>query len=163
MNIRNWPLDRILQLPDCCFGRRYIVSCVAEAEAAATAWDISEVAFPEVGVIWDVQWWPDSVGSQSLGIRLALGDQLPTTLAQMTGLEQLIQGLGEWSLGRRRIPVGSDSIVILSRIKLPVRFGGRRLVLENGAALEAASKVAVAVTVSSIPTEVSDWLCSGRV
>ncbi len=124
MDIRNWPLDGIMQLPDSCFGRRYIVSCCIEVAATLKGYDISEVAFPEVGVIWDVQWWPDSEFPVSGGIRLALGDQLPTTTAEMTRLDQLIQGLGAWELGTRRIVIASGSAVVLHRIKLPVHFGG---------------------------------------
>ncbi|GAH58066.1 unnamed protein product, partial [marine sediment metagenome] len=94
MDIRNWPMDRIMQLPDECFGRRFLVSCSLAYADAGSTFDISEIALPEACVLWslNVAWYNEDTATHY--IRLALGDQLPATVAMMDALEPLISGLG---------------------------------------------------------------------
>ncbi len=163
MDIRNWPMDRIMQLPDCCFGRRFIISCTSLALAGTARWDISEVAFPESAVIWEVLAWGNGGYPDIHSIRLAIGDQLPTAVAMMDGLEPLFQGLGRQGISPRVIIGSIEGFLALRRLKMPLSAAGRRLVLEVQAAVEKDAEYTVCLTVSSMPKEVPDWLFSGQV
>ncbi len=80
MDIRNWPLDRIMQLPDHCFGRRWPITLLTPVVQTVTYYDISEMALPEKCVIWELVFYGYGVlGGELTGWSFALGDVLPTT------------------------------------------------------------------------------------
>ncbi|MBA7690503.1 hypothetical protein ES703_99032 [subsurface metagenome] len=162
MDIRNWPLDRIMQLPDCCFGRRFVVSCIVQAGDAAPAWDISEIPFPEKAVIWELVITMKGVSQEIDTIRLVLGDALPTTKAQVDALEPVFAGLGLQGPSPRLIHIGWISLLNLRRIRLPILAAGRRLILEATGLNGKTPIMTVALVVSSIPTEVPDCLLSAH-
>ncbi|GAH72945.1 unnamed protein product, partial [marine sediment metagenome] len=62
MDVRNWPADRIMQLPDHCFGRRWLVSVIGARSEIGPAFDISEAGLPEWTVIWNLTLWYIQVG-----------------------------------------------------------------------------------------------------
>ncbi len=160
MNIRDWGLGEIMQLPDECFGRRFPVCAGLLTSSAGGAWDISELALPEVCVLWNVVLWCQNDSEAILTVRLALGNQQPTSLVMMTALEALIPGLGVQGLDPRYIMVAPGFSMVSLPVRCPINTRGRRLVLEvisDGTALVYAQ---VVVEVSSIPTEVPDWLIS---
>ena len=162
MNIRDWPMNRIMQLPECCFGRRWLISVLPSATAPATGWDISEIPFPDKCVIWGFWAWFDRYGPQVDYIRLALGDQLPTTTAMMDALEPLFPGFGLQGAGPRAIPLTTYAIIHLTRLKMPVWAQGRRLVGEVQTTGTGEGAAQIVVVVSSIPTEVPDCLLSAH-
>lgn len=149
-----------MQLPDHVFGRRFAVCCHAEAEAEATVWDISEIALPEQCVIWQFVIRGVFVRASGDLVRVALGDQLPTTTAMMDSLEPLINGLGAQGPGPRAISVGGEASMMDLRLRMPVDAMGRKLVVELAAELTEAAAVDVYVVVSSLPKEVPDWMIS---
>lgn len=161
MDIRNWPIDRIMQLPDSCFGRRFSVCVNVDTTGSAVAWDISEIAFPEMCVLWEVAISANNYNfaPQLDNVRIALGDQLPTAAAMMNALEPLTPGLGAQGPEPRNIGAILGSFIFHMRI--PISAQGRRLVLEVTPSAEQDVKVSVVCQVSSIPKEVPDWLRSG--
>ncbi len=162
IDIQHWPLDRIMQLPDHCFGRRFPVCLCPSSSSDVPGWDISEIALPETCVIWDLVMWVELVTVALTSFRLALGDQLPTTTAQMDALDPLFPGLGHQGAEPRQVLFGAANVPIVSMLRLPVRSGGRRPVAEVIVAGPDPGYLDVILVVSSIPTEVPDWLISGR-
>ena len=162
MRIDNWGVGRKMQLPDECFGRRFLVSCSVEGADAQPAWDISELAFPEETVIWELQVYSCSAGADVASLRLALGDQLPTTAAMMTALEPLMPGLGLHGPDPRDIRPACDGEMGWNKLRMPIAAGGRRLVLEVTGAVGKSPVVTVGVVVSSVPKEVPEWLSSAK-
>ena len=160
MNIRNWPLDRIMQLPDSCFGRRFSVCAHVSTDDSTVAWDISEIAFPETFVLWEVAISQHYFGFTEFfdSLRLALGDQLPTAAAMMNALEPLIPGFGAQGPEPRYFMALPDYFAF--HMRNPISAKGRRLVLEATPLPEVNIDVQVVCEVSSMPTEVPDWLCS---
>lgn len=161
MNISQWPLSRIMQLPDCCFGRRWPVIFSGYETAGASSYLISRTGLPDMCVLWEV-WtsaifvWSDNlgfpVGRTTYGLRL--GDQLPVGLAQWREFEPLFPESEE-----------ADYILrphfVLRNIRKPFHAQGRRVVLHlNRNDIEQTSWN-VGLIFSSIPTEVPDWLISG--
>lgn len=161
MDIRNWPLDRIMQLPDCCFGRRFPVCLCAKSISGAVHWDISEVALPERCVIWSFNAWSGFAYYSIDFFRLALGDHLPTTTAEMDTLEPLFHGFGFQGAEPRNIPGGLYLRLAISDLRMPIFTSGLRPVLEVKSTTGANCLLQVVLIVSSLPTEVPDWLISG--
>ena len=161
MDIRNWGINKIMQLPDSMLGRRFCVSCAITATQGALVWDISEVALPERTVLWNVGVWSGVAGFYSEYFRMALGDQLPTAAAMMNALEPLVPGLGLQGAGPRQIPLYMANYNVLSNLKHYIPAMGRRFVLEVKAVDTKAIELVVVLTVSSIPNEVPDCLLSG--
>lgn len=160
MNIRDWPLGQIMQLPDCCFGRRFVVSVSSFLTGPGTAWDISELAIPELSVLWELMVSGGDVTLVDCGIRLALGDQLPTTAAMMAAYSPLIPGLGVQGPEPRLIQCSPRLCIHLVNVRQPIEAMGRRLVLEHLSGPGEVLHVQVSMVVSSIPTEVPDCLIS---
>jgi len=160
MNIRDWPMDQIMQLPDNLFGRRFGVFVALETESGVTEWDISELSLPNRCVIWELVYSPIKSPAYLETFRLAWGDQLPTTTAEMDLLEPAFHGLGLQGAEPRTITVDIDVLVHLDRLRMPVETAGRRLVLEAAPAADKSGKIQVGIVVSSVPTEVPDWLIS---
>ncbi|MBA7480460.1 hypothetical protein ES705_26888 [subsurface metagenome] len=160
MDIRNWGIGQIMQLPDCCFGRRFSVCCAAQSVDAAVVFDISEIAFPETFVLWEVVITNNMTGVVLLlaSVRLALGDQIPLNVGTMDVLDPLVPGLGlQGREPRYIVGLGSSNIF---HMRNPICARGRRLVMMIESHVERDVHVQVVCEVSSIPTEVPDWLCS---
>ena len=160
MNIRNWGLHKIMQLPDSCFGRRFAISCFVSSEQGAEAWDIAEVAFPERFVLWELSIWAPSGVVPADIFGLAMGDQLPTTAAMFDVLEPLIPGLGLTMAEPRDIVLPAYASVGIRQLRCPIEAKGRRMVLMLHASGETTKLLQVVAVVSSLPTEAPDWLIS---
>lgn len=160
MDIRDWPLNRIMQLPDCCFGRRWPVILECFRSAVGHDWDISEIAIPDLAVLWRVS-LTGHLGVWDSGyFRLALGDKLPTAVVEMNALEPVISGLGVQGAEPRQIHLTTYDGQFVMEFKQLVHAQGRRPILELFNLAEGASAVRVELVFSSIPTEVPDWLIS---
>lgn len=167
MDIRNWPLGQVMQLPDHCFGRRFPVCVFGHNIGLTEAYDIAEIAFPEQIVVWELMIAWSRYQAEEVDkydeIRLALGDQLPTAEADFLSLEPFMPGLGEQIPEPRTIVTGDVAVWHVDRLKYPIHTMGRRLVLFIEARETNSSSVQVITVVSSIPKEIPDCLlASGR-
>lgn len=156
MDISNWGLGQILMLGQRFFGRRYIVSVSLSNASNETKWDISELALPDVVMIWGIGIYGIGAVAQSSTIRLAVGDQLPTATAEMDRLQPLIMGLGLQGPEPRRIRIQSGSQMLMTELRMPVRAQGRRLVMEQVTIVGQVLDVICALVVSGIPKEIPD-------
>ena len=161
MDIRNWPMDKIMQLPDHCFGRRFVVSCYSVISGAATAYDMSELSLPDGFMLWEVVFFNTSAANKLLVVRLALGNVLPASPWDFNLLSPLLPGLGVQGADPRQITFTAPQTIAIQCIKQPFESGNRKLVVEVIASGVGSSYFGVSAIVSSIPTEVPDWLVSG--
>lgn len=156
MRIDSWPMDKVMQLPDCAFGRRFLVSCTVSGTDAGEVFDISEIALPERCVIWELSAYCDSLSSDLAHFRMALGDQLPADAAAMSRLQPLFNGLGLQGAGPRRIVMPYVGDMRWNRLRFGIESAGCRLVLEALAESGKVPVVTVGIVVSSVPREVPD-------
>lgn len=161
MNKKMLSPAQAMLLPDCCFGRRWPIYVTATGQNGNFAADISELAFPEVFVIWEVGFWPKLTYTQLLWFKLVMGDQLPTSSMQMWDLESLLPGVGEQGRSPREIKVGGQVPYFLRRLRILKTAVGKRLILGVMPNVAVAAGAAAVVVVSSVPKEVPDWLNSG--
>lgn len=162
MDIRHWPLDRIMQLPDSCFGRRFIISCSLSYTGPDNLFDISELAFPEQCVIWQLVVITTAGYDPDNSYRMALGDMLPAGTTEFNALEPLIPGLGLQGAEPRHIRLGAGSPLSFEQLRMPVHTMGRRLVVNFINVTSAQFGIIVGLVVSSIPMEISDCLLSAH-
>lgn len=161
MNISDWPLGKIMQLPDHLFGRRFIISCHARVAGEATVYDISEIAFPEIFVIWEAHFLTWETENTETTYRVAMADFLPALGPEMENLEPLFPGLGVTGPEPRYIYFKEYQRLHMSKLRIPVRASGRRLVVEMYNSFTFSSIMGLFLTVSSIPKEIPDCLISG--
>lgn len=161
MRIDNWGMGQVLELPDHLLGRRYLVSCSVLGGDNDAAWDISEIAFPEMCVIWEVRLYSVLTGADIDSIRVAIGDQLPTSTAMVDALEPLLPGFGAQGPDPRVISLSLNGHCDLTRLRFGLRTAGRRLVLEVTGASGKTPRVQCGVVVSSVPKEIPEWMGLG--
>ena len=162
MDIRNWGLDKVMQLPDWCFGRRWPIFCRVTAGEGSQLWDISELKLPDVCVVWEFGAWIARSSFEVDTFRLALGRFLPATAAQMDALEPLFNGLGAQGPGPRQIDAHRSGQLRMENLRMPVQAQGKNLILEATEATDKSGTIQVYIVISSIPTEVPDWLALGQ-
>jgi len=162
MDIRNWPMDKIMSLPDWCFGRRWPIGLQAALPGPPPEFDIAELALPETTVIWEVLVNNLTTIASSIVFTLALGDQLPATNAAFNECELVFPGIESTTGVRGAVEITERGGCSLVRLRMPVAAAGRRFVGRFVRNVAASTGGTAIIVVSSIPTEVPDWLISGH-
>ena len=160
MDISNWGVDRILSLPDCCFGPRFLVAVSHHSTSSSTFWHLSEIALPEKFVIWEFYLITADRSTNVDYARLAIGDTLPTSSAEMDAHEPLFSGLGFVGFRPRRIHLSVPAPIFFRKLRQPVSAGGRRIILEVSTGGSTTTDVLMGIVVSSFPKDIPEWLFS---
>ena len=161
MRIDDWPINKIMQLPDWCFGIKYAVSVEAFAANDSFAYDISEIALPETMVIWQILIVPITFSAFTNYVRIGLAQNLPATEAEFMELQPLINGMGAQGPGPRQIQLNIYSAGQSIMLRQPVHTASRKLALLTYAAVDENCWVRVVIIISSVPKEIPDWLNLG--
>ena len=164
MNIQNWGIGQILQLPDHAFGRQYPIWVARISASGGAGRDISEIGFPNVAVVWGFGWWVwtpyTEANKAEARIKLGLANDLPATAAAMDRLQPLFPGLGDHGAALRDIYIGDAGSSMWIPMRTVLNAQGQKLVIEVDAASNTDVRVMVCVVVSSVPREVPDWMIS---
>jgi len=156
MDIRGWPIDRVMQLPDCCFGPRFVVSVSGAQDGVGDTFGISDIAFPSQCVIWEYSIYFGDIHGDGEYYRLALAMDVPETVAEFSNLEPLFHGWGLPGIGPGQLWQGYGQNFAMRRLKILKDMQSRRLVLQcHGVAL-ATVDVFAAVVVTSLPNDIPD-------
>ena len=161
MDISKWSLDKIMELPDWVFGKRWWVGTYIGTSGASTSYFMIEESVPDKFVLWDVL--VNVVGSAAaikvnLSLRLTrqapTGSNIKTFRRLLTNFSNRAQfydvhlpSAGSIHLGPMRNLVEADN----DRIGGALKFVGETATNEN----------TVACLISGIPREVPDWVVSG--
>ena len=162
MDIRSWPMDRIMQLPDHCFGNRWPIGVSKNSSSAAGVFSLSAAALPDRCVVWFMTFWAEAQYTETGKVELRLGDHLPVATVDFRLLDPLFTGIFDEDGNRSAFSFTADTLGVLNCMRMPVFAQGRRLVVrfENSGGTPAA--LGVVLVVSSMPTEVPDCPFSGR-
>ena len=160
MDIRNWPLDNIMCLPDECFGRREILQLAVDLSAADPVYSINPAGLPDRMVIWEVNVAARAVVASTIHAGLALGEQLPASDAEFNALELVFPNVIASDGDRGEFEVCVNSAFSLTKVRFPVVVSGRRLIGKFTRHQGNATEGVIAVIYSALPNEVPDWLCS---
>lgn len=160
MDIRNWPLDKVMQLPDCAFGRRWAVGLENYAEGIGVGFDVSEASLPDKCVIWELAITCSGATLNEMQVSLALGEHLPADDAQFFGFTQLFKDIGTSLPPIRNIFLGANYELHLNQLRKPVESASRKLVGRFDCPIAQEAITQVFIVISSFPREVPDWLTS---
>lgn len=162
MNIRDWPMNKRLALPDWCFGRRWPINNTGTGTGANPGFDISWCAFPEWIVIWElfISGPGDTVPYASVEMRL--GDKLPANDAEFGAYSKLLDCVKCMGGNPSRLVAFNNVGTTLRSLKVPVHTAGQRLVTRHACFGGTITRSQLILVVSSLPTEVPDWLLSGQ-
>ena len=163
MDISQWPAERILQLPDWVFGRKFPICANVILNSGTWAADISEIGFPDPCILWSLTlgWYRHS--ANTIWARIALGDKLPANDAEVMTFQPLIHGFGLQGPEPRKLISYMGSSGWGFQLKDFVRTGGRHLVVSAAATAAQYCYLYVIAVVCSVPKEVPDWLISDQV
>ncbi len=160
MDIRDWSLDKIMQLPDCAFGRRWPMVVCRAILAAAEEFYLFRMALPEWTVFWELRVWCTIPATTGVRFGLALGQVAPADLAEFKGLEPVFPCIEDGSGQIGMLDISQYSPQGLATIRHPVKTASRRLIYYGQNPTAAAVIICLAVVISSVPREVPDWMCS---
>lgn len=160
MNVRDWPMGAIMQLPDCCFGRRWGVAVGGVSLGPGIHTYLSVDPLPDVCVVWEVFLSSMNVSPNGDRVEFRLGDHIPLTDAAVDEFEMLFPSLEVSASLRSSILVPYGTGFSVRSLKLPVAAQGRRLCVRFTFVTGGAANVQAGIVVSSIPTEVPDCLVS---
>lgn len=156
MDISKWPLDKILQLPDSCFGARFTISFSVQLGVAGSTYLMSSLALPDRAILWEIsarsQWILTPGGAASTIFALALGEKLATSATEFDAMEPLFPSVPE-ILGTTKV---MRMPISLSQMRMPVHAQGRRVnaYLQNGG--NDLVSLSVNLVFSAIPNEIPD-------
>lgn len=161
MDISKWPLDKIMALPDWCFGMQWWVGNYVGTTGGVMTYFLIEESVPNRFVLWDVMF---CIPMQTAGVRadatLRLCNEAPTDISVKT-MPYLVRGFSERVLYYEfKLPQKQTTHIGPMRIGVESQGkhvgGGLKLVSET-----ANCESSVSLLISGIPREVPDWVVLG--
>ena len=157
MDISDWPIEKIMQLPADCFGTRFYVGTFIEIGPAQTRHVFCDPPLPNIAVLHEFQIVVVGEDLTRTHIKIALANKLPKTEAQMSALEPLIPGLGELGPEPRFIQAERDFNISVRNLKQPVMANGRRVVIEVRKTIVQPNSYFFNFVFSALPTSIPDF------
>lgn len=162
MNIQRWTVDQLMQLPACCFGRRWWVGCYCTEAGGDIAYFTAEEKMPEQFVIWGSM---ISVSSPApvnpVQLTFRLGDRVPVTAAEALAMDRLYKGISSPAQLYEFYHSQWD-MTWMACERIFVQSVARRLIVVTIGDGVNAYHLTAAVLISSVPKEVPDWLISAQ-
>lgn len=161
MNISQWPLSKIMQLPDHVFGQRFLVSVQLAFTGLTSGFAMAEIGLPEQCVIWEFGWVSQHEAVKTYVWDIALGNVLPTSIAQFNLLEPLFSNFGE-RVGTDFFMTGNGpSSLSIRNLRMPLTPSARNLVVRINSQGIIVNNLFVYLVVSSIPKDIPECLNLG--
>lgn len=160
MDITKWPLNKIMQLPDHVFGRRWPIFAQPLVPSLFLFDFLLSDPLPERIVLWNIHVSMTKAFGEAHWFKLALGDHEPMNDAEFDAFERVFPGnlSSDISEGSILIP---GQMVLNIPMRLSIETMGRRFALQvwNGYGV---TQVYFGFTflISSIPKEIPDCLIS---
>ncbi|MBA7690011.1 hypothetical protein ES703_98530 [subsurface metagenome] len=162
MNVSKWPINKIMQLPDCCFGKRWWIGEYIGTTAAELVYFTIKDRLPDWFVLW-------SMFVQGTDWTAATGINLAVKLA-----DRGVDDDSFWNADRLFHQIGSENLTYEFHLTVKGMFylpyirsvhesknnricGAFKLRVET-----APCENQIALLISSVPKEVPDWMFSGQ-
>lgn len=162
MRIDNWPLDKIMQLPDRCFGRRWFAGMISGKEGPGNDFIVSDVKLPSRMVVWGFYCTGRQTALTAWEISYRLGPARVYDLALFRLLERVFPDLGHTTFVNEIWSKNGEPMFVMG-LRTLVEPLDRRLVMaittNDGTGYR---EFGAGLYISSIPKEVPDWLVSAE-
>ena len=160
MDIRNWSLDQIMQLPDNCFGRRWPIFLTLQGAAASPRFALSPQGLPDRCVIWELEMAMAHTALITGELWLRLADAVPGNWAEFTAKDLLLPRPGTDGVVNESYYTASNVYIGYHSLRMPVESQGRRIILGINNGILVNVQLQVCVVVSAVPKGVPDCLLS---
>lgn len=158
MDISKWPLNKIMQLPDWCFGRRWWVGTYVGTQADTPNYFIIDESVPDIFVLWDVL--ISSAGHTAgthTNVTFRLCPQVPTA-GNIKDFRRLMRNMST-RIQMYDVHVPPVSLTHLGPMRNHIEAGNDKI----GGAFKIVAETAdcencVACLISGMPKEVPDFL-----
>lgn len=161
MNVRKWSLDRIMQLPDWCFGQRWWIGTYVGTTAAAVTYFTIEDRVPDRFVVWDLIYdgakWTAITGVE-LALRLA-GQAEDTDNFWLS--PRLFHQIAKENMAYELFFCGKQGLYLRNMRTVHEGRGLRVCGAVKHIDETASCENMCALLISAVPKEVPDWLFSG--
>lgn len=161
IDIRNWPLDKIMQLPDWVFGAKFYNGHFGNQVGGGSTYYKFPTPLPDRIVLWDI------IGSVApeTGVTYVLagwglGSEVPTAATWRRGdrlLANFVQINEAFDIS---MPVGN--IMHLGPVRLPIVTGKRHITANYSSQGGNEPEIHVTAVISAIPNEIPD-ICKNLV
>ncbi len=157
MDIRNWPIEKIMQLPNEAFGTREVLQLAVDLTSADPVYVISPAGLPDKMVIWEINVAARAAVIVTIHAGLAFGEQLPASDVEFDNLETVFPNVISSDGDRGEFEVSSSAGFDVTQGRFPVVVSGRRLIGKLTRHQGNATEGVIVVVYSSIPTEIPDF------
>jgi len=162
MNIDNWPMDRIMRLPDWCFGRRWWIGEYMGATDGKINYRLGDEGLPDKFVLWGLLTSCRApVCLQAIRLTIRLAEHTPASMEDANTMERLLKGISRAGIGYE-LYVNQNGVTWINCERQLIESAGRKLALVSNGDQAIAYEMTVGVLISSLPKEVPDWLISGQ-
>jgi len=162
MDIRDWPIARIMQLPDWCFGRRWWVGEYMGATNGRAFYNMGDENLPDWFVVWGILISARSPNClEALRLTMRLGTVLPAAPADVNGMDRILEGVSIPTVTYEFYP-NQNGVDWINCDRIVHESQGRRLVMIANGDQTIAYEMTAGMLISSVPKEVPDWLVSEK-
>lgn len=158
MDIRNWPMDRIMQLPDEAFGRRFSIVISGQVANFTIEYFLSDISLPDRCVLFesflDSTIFATGFSSGVMQATISLSHNLVDNDPDFLLLENLLTGVNEIVTLFRIVRPPCH----MGRLKLPVLAQGRKVAVRVINPSVAQIEFTLCLVFASIPREIPDWM-----
>ena len=161
MDVSRWPLEKIMELPDWCFGKKWWVGVSIGTALAESVPFIIDESVPDVFVLWDILLMSAAATGQTrTDMTIRLCREAPTTANVLT-FRKLLKGLAK-NLDYYEIQLPADVAVHIGPMRNLVEARNDRIggIFKRIGATET-QQAELGFLISGIPREVPDWVVSG--
>jgi len=163
MRIDNWPLDRIMRLPDWCFGRRWWLGEYMGHTAGNVNYLLGAENLPDKFVVWGIYISCRSINClEAIRLTIRLGTVLPAAAGDVEGLDRIFKGICVPAI-TYEFCVNPNGVTWVNCERQIIESAGRRLVMISNGDGTIAYYMTVGMHISALPKEVPDWLFSETV
>lgn len=162
MDIREWPLSKIMQLPDHCFGERRLIAVGSGATGAGQWFFMCPDQLGNRFVIWSIAAHVQSSDAvKRYGLWLSLAQEVPANYDEFVELEPVFNNYASTKFDVVGIRLTGSQTLFIGGLKHPVFANGRKICMFFFTGAETWD-IGVQLVISTIPNEVPDCLFSGN-
>lgn len=163
IDIRNWPIDQIMQLPDEAFGQKWqIITNEQVAGGATDVWMASEKV-PDTIVLWEIRVHGIRTSIPAGGFKFAIADQIPADEDAFDLGERIFKGSLDNTVEEGMINYGNPDSALVIPMRKHVVMGGKRFTVWFKNTAGNVNETTVMFLISSIPRSLGEWMLSEKV
>lgn len=161
MDVSRWPLDKMEQLPDFVFGRKYFIGTISGKDGTGAEFVVSDEKLPNRMVVWGFYCTGRQEAMTSWEITYRMGPLMPYNGNSFMELPRVFQGLGHPSFMNEIWSQNGNPMFVMG-LRQFVEPQGKRLVIalttNDGTGYR---EFSMGIVISTLPREVPDWVFSG--